>query len=377
MMYPRDITTNLDRWISKKEILILFGARQVGKTTLLKEILKTKQNAILLNCEIPAIADIIESRDLSQIKSLFEDNDIIALDEAQKIRNIGSILKLIFDELPQYKIIATGSSSFELANKITEPLTGRNIKFRLYPLSINELKQAKNWLWIMENMNNLIIYGTYPGIIDMGGTDRQLKLSELASDYLYQDVLMHENIRNPALLRKLLKALALQSGSQVSSNELSGLLGISRITVERYIDLLEKTFVIFSLSPFSSNLRNEIKKSRKIYFYDTGIRNALIGDFRSLENRVDAGALWENFCISQRIMFNSTANPNTKAYFWRTYDGAEIDLVEEYNGNLKAFEFKLNPRSRAKIPQSFTNKYNPLTTKIISPSNLFEVLDEF
>jgi predicted AAA+ superfamily ATPase len=376
-MYPRDITTNLDRWISKKEILILFGARQVGKTTLLKEILKTKQNAILLNCEIPAIADIIESRDLSQIKSLFEDNDIIALDEAQKIRNIGSILKLIFDELPQYKIIATGSSSFELANKITEPLTGRNIKFRLYPLSINELKQAKNWLWIMENLNNLIIYGTYPGIIDMGGTDRQLKLSELASDYLYQDVLMHENIRNPALLRKLLKALALQSGSQVSSNELSGLLGISRITVERYIDLLEKTFVIFSLSPFSSNLRNEIKKSRKIYFYDTGIRNALIGDFRSLENRVDAGALWENFCISQRIMFNSTANPNTKAYFWRTYDGAEIDLVEEYNGNLKAFEFKLNPRSRAKIPQSFTNKYNPLTTKIISPSNLFEVLDEF
>ncbi|MFC2080768.1 ATP-binding protein [Bacteroidota bacterium] len=374
-MYPREIALPLNHWLGKNEIIILYGARQVGKTTLLREILKEKRNAIILNCELPTVADILESKDLSQIKALFEDNSIIALDEAQKITNIGSILKLVYDELPQYKLIATGSSSFELASRISEPLTGRNIKFRLYPLSLNEVKQRWNWLWINENFNNLIIYGTYPGIMDLSVSDKQSKLSELASDYLFKDVLMYENIKNPALIRKLLKALALQTGSQVSYNELSGLLGVSRATIEKYTDLLEKNFVIYSLPSYSSNLRNEIKKSRKFFFYDTGIRNALIGDFKPLENRVDAGALWENFCISQRIIFNSVAKSSANTYFWRTYDGAEIDLVEEYNGSLSAFEFKMKLKGKGRIPESFVTKYEPVKTKIISPSNLFELLD--
>jgi predicted AAA+ superfamily ATPase len=277
--------------------------------------------------------------------------------------------------MPQYKIIATGSSSFDLANKVSEPLTGRNIKFRLYPLSLNEIKQKHSWFWIKENLNNLIVYGTYPGIIDLSVPDKQAKLYELASDYLFKDILMHENIKNPALIRKLLKALALQTGSQVSFNELSGLLGVSRATVEKYTDLLEKNFVIYSLPAYSHNLRNEIKKSRKFFFYDTGIRNALIGDFKPLANRVDAGGLWENFCISQKIILNNVKKSNANYYFWRTYDGAEIDLIEEYNGDLSVFEFKMKHKGRNRFPDSFMTKYKPKNIKIISPSNLFELPD--
>ncbi len=374
-MYPRDINESINYWLKKREILILYGARQVGKTTLIHEILNKKQNAIIFNCELPIVSDVLESKDLSQIRAIFGDKKIIALDEAQKISEIGSILKLIYDELPQYKLIATGSSSFELANRVCEPLTGRNIKFRLYTLSLNEIKQKKGWLWVKENLNDLIVYGTYPGIIDLNVADKQLKLSEITSDYLYKDVLMHENIKNPSIIRKLLKALALQTGSQVSFNELSGLLGIARATVEKYIDLLEKNFVIFSLSSFSRNLRNEIKKSRKYYFYDTGVRNALIGDFKSLNNRIDAGVLWESFCINERIKFNSTARPITNTYFWRTYDGAEIDLIEEYNGDLYVFEFKMKKKHKFKIPESFVKKYNPKDSKIVSPENLHELVE--
>lgn len=374
-MYPRDIVQSLNESIAKNEILIIYGARQVGKTTLLKEILNNRKDAIILNCELPVVADILRSKDLSQVKALFEDHRIIALDEAQKITDIGSILKLIYDELPGYKMIATGSSSFELANRIIEPLTGRNIKFRLYPLSLNEIRQQRSWLWIRENLNGLILYGTYPETIDLDDPDKKIKLYELASDYLYQDVLRHEDIRNPELIRKLLKALALQTGSQVSFHELSGLLGVASATVERYIDLLEKSFVIFNLPSYSSNLRNEIKKSKKYYYYDTGIRNALIGDFRPLENRVDAGALWENFCISQRLIHNSISKPYSRLFFWRTYDGAEIDLVEEHNGHLSAFEFKLKSKGKERIPNSFVNQYNPLITKIIDPSNSFEIME--
>lgn len=373
MMYPRDIIKSVNYWLNKKEIIILYGARQVGKTTLLKEMLKGRDNAIILNCELPTVADILESKDLSQIKALFEDNKIVALDEAQKISGIGSILKLIYDELPQYKLIATGSSSFDLANRLSEPLTGRNIKLRLYPLSLNEIKQGNNWFWIKENLNNLLVYGTYPGIIDLSVHDKQVKLFELVSDYLFKDILMHENIKSPALIRRLLKALALQTGSQVSFNELSGLLGISRATVEKYTDLLEKNFVIYSLPAYSHNLRNEIKKSRKFFFYDTGIRNALIGDFKPLASRVDAGALWENFCISQRIILNNVTKRNTNTYFWRTYDGAEIDMVEEYNGSLSVFEFKMKLKGKGRFPDSFMTKYKPVNKKIISPTNLYEL----
>lgn len=371
-MYPRDLNLVLEQWLDKKEILILYGARQVGKTTLLKEMLKNRQNAIMLNCELPIVSDILESKDLARIRAIFEEKKIIVLDEAQKISEIGNVLKLIYDELPKYKIIATGSSSFDLANKIIEPLTGRNIKFKLYPLSVNEIKQKNTWLWVMENLNSLLVFGSYPGIIDLNISDKKIKLPELASDYLFKDILIHENIKNPALIRKLLKALALQIGSQVSTNELSNMLGVTRQTIEKYIYLLEKCFVIFSLPSFSSNLRNEMKKSRKFYFYDNGIRNAIINDFSLLQNRTDIGALWENYCISERIKINK---PNTNVYFWRTYDGAEIDMIEEHNGKLTAFEFKWKKKRKTKIPESFSEKYGLNDLIIVAPTNLQDLLN--
>ena len=374
-MYPRSLTKNIQSWLEKREILILYGARQVGKTTLLKMLFKYVENSQILNCEIPAVSDTLESKNLYAIKTLFGNKRIIGLDEAQKITNIGSILKLMYDEMPEYKIIATGSSSFDLANRIIEPLTGRNIKFRLYPLSLKEIEEKNNWLWILNNLNNLLVYGTYPGIIDLDVQDKQVKLSELSGDYLYKDILVYEQVKNPTIIRKLLKALALQVGSQVSVNELSNLLGITRQTVKKYLDLLEKSFVIFPLESFSSNLRNEIKKSWKYYFYDNGIMNALSGNFTPVENRLDTGTLWENFCISERIKINSYSKRLINTYFWRTYDGAEIDLVEEKDGKLNALEFKWKQKRKITIPSSFSEKYGVKEMKVITPETLYELIN--
>jgi len=225
---------------------------------LLKTIFKDTAGALILNCEIPTIANILESKNLDSIKTLFSGNTIIALGEAQKINEIGSILKLIYDELKQYKIIATGSSSFDLANQIGGPLTGRNVKFIMYPLSLSEIDDTKGWYWIINNLNNLLVFGSYPGIIDLDSGDKKKMLNELSSDYLYKDILIYERVKNPSVIRKLLTSLALQVGSQVSVNELSNLLKIPRISIEVYLDLLEKTFVIFNLGSYSTNLRNEI-----------------------------------------------------------------------------------------------------------------------
>jgi predicted AAA+ superfamily ATPase len=373
-MYPRILLKNIQNWLDKREILILYGARQVGKTTLLKSLLKNSDISLILNCEHPVVANVLESKDISAIKALFGRSRIIGLDEAQKIVDIGSILKIIYDEMPEYKIIATGSSSFDLANKIAEPLTGRNIKFRLFPLSLKETEEKNNWLWNLSNLNRFLVFGTYPGIIDLEEKYQQVKLTELSGDYLFRDILVYEQVKNPAVIRKLLRALALQVGSQVSVNELSNLLGITRQTVEKYIDLLEKSFVIFSLPSFTNNIRNEIKKSRKYYFYDNGIMNALTGNFNPVMNRQDVGILWENFCMSERIRLNSYLNMNVNSYFWRTYDGAEIDLIEEIGGKFYAFEFKWKQKSELKIPASFSQRYNPEQFSVITPANLHDLV---
>ena len=374
-MYVRELKVPLGKWLNRKEVIILYGARQVGKTTLLHQLFDRNTEAVIFNCELPVVSDVLQSKEIARIKALFENKKIIALDEAQTIVNIGSVLKLIYDELPQYKIIATGSSSFDLANKIVEPLTGRNVKFRLFPLSITELKEKNGWLWVLNYLNSLLVYGSYPGIIDFDDADKKTKLSELTADYLFRDILVYERVKNPLIIRKLLKAIALQLGSQVSTNELSNLLGISRQLVEKYIDLLEKSFVIFSLPSYSTNLRNEIKKSKKYYFYDLGIRNALIGDFTPVENRSDKGALWENFCISERLKILAINKPNASIYFWRTYDGAEIDLVEENDKNLEVFEFKWKIKRKPGLPESFARKYNVGSLKVISPNNLHELIN--
>jgi len=370
-MYNRELLTILKRHIGKREIIILYGARQVGKTTLLQQMAALIPDSKIFNCELSFVADTLESKDLSRIQALFENNKIIMLDEAQKIMDIGSALKLIYDELHKYQIIATGSSSFELANKVVEPLTGRNLKFKMFPLSLSEIKEKKDWLWLNQNINDLLVYGSYPGIIDLTVSEKIQKLYELSSDYLFQDILAYDNIKNPSILKKLLKALALQIGSQVSVNELSNMLGIGRVTVEKYLDLLEKSFVIISVSSLSTNLRNEIKKSKKYYFQDLGIRNAIINNFTHIDSRSDNGVLWENFCMVERIKWLNINHPYTNIYFWRTYNGAEIDLVEESDNHFKAFEFKWNKKNRKqKVPESFAKAYNVNELKVINPNNL-------
>ncbi|MCK4664729.1 MAG: ATP-binding protein [Bacteroidales bacterium] len=374
-MYKREIESEIVISLNNKEIIIIYGARQVGKTTLIYKLLADNKNAIILNCERPHVKDILESRNLTQIKMLFNNKKIVALDEAQKIADIGLVLKLIYD-LPEFtqKIIATGSGSFELANKIVEPLTGRNIKYKLYPLSIREIVEKKSWLWCVENLEELLLFGSYPGIIDRKINEKPILLQNLSSDYLFKDVLSMDNIRNPSFLRKLLKALAYQLGSQVSYNELAKTLGTSMKTVEKYIDLLEKSFVIFGLSSFNRNLRNELKKSKKYYFFDIGIRNALINNFSPINTRLDKGAIWENFCVCERLKYNEKYFPLTNIYFWRTYDGAEIDMVEEIDGKIKAFEFKFTEKRKSRFPDSFMKTYYPVQHMIVNILNFNEFI---
>ncbi len=370
-MFIRDLSKIVENELQEKEVLIIYGARQVGKTTLVKTVLKEK-NGILLNCEKPEVMEILSERNVARIKRLFGDSKIIALDEAQKVPAIGEVLKLIYDEENfNCKLIATGSSSFELSGKITEPLTGRNRKLKLLPVSLNEIRNKDGWLWIEENIDDLLIYGQYPAVLMAPENRKEILLEELTADYLYQDILILERFKNPLLLNKLLKAIAFQVGSQVSINELSGLLGIAAQTVEKYLDLLEKSFVIYQLGTYSSNLRNELKKSRKYYFYDLGIRNAVINNFAPLDLRQDVGQLWENFCINERMKFHNANQKKVNYYFWRTYDGAEIDLIEESGRKLSLFEFKWRIKSKVKIPASFTAKYGEDRLSVVSKESMY------
>ena len=374
-MYERTIRDLFDKWLYSREILILYGARQVGKTTLLKQMFLNRKDAVILNCELPEIFDVLQSRDKARLQFLFGNHKIVALDEAQAVPEIGRTLKIIYDELPQYKIVVTGSSSFELSSFITEALTGRNIKFRMFPLTLTEISQKYSGHQLSEKLKDILVFGNYPGLIDLGYDTKITKLNELTSDYLFKDVLIHESIKNPGILRKLLKALAFQIGSQVSTNELAGMLGIARQTIEKYIDMLEKSFIIFRLGSYSGNLRNEIKKSTKIFFYDNGIRNGIINDLSPVENRQDTGALWENFCVSEIVKQKLTSGINSEFYFWRTYDGAEIDLVEIKDGIINAHEFKWKQKRKPKIPASFNEKYKPASYRVINYQNFYELLN--
>lgn len=370
-IYTRTIVKLIEKWLDAPEIIILIGARQVGKSTLMQILLQNGLNINILNCENPIVADILQSRNTNEIRSLFgEENTVVALDEAQDIPNIGKILKLIYDDKKvKHKIIATGSSSFDLSTKVGEPLTGRNLKFNLYPLSIDEIMRGKQWLEMLELIPSLLIYGAYPGIIDLPVDEKTKKLLTLSSDYLFKDIYKFEQVRNPEILRKLVKALALQIGNLVSVNELANLCSTSTITIERYLDLLEKSFVIFKVGTFSKNLRNELKKSRKYYFYDLGIRNAVLNNFVRLEQRTDIGALWENFCIVEYMKTLEYAGQSSNLYFWRTYDGAEIDLIEEREGKLYTFEFKWNEKKNASLPKSFSDKYTVEEFTVINRRN--------
>lgn len=371
-MYQRDILKEINQQLKRPEIILIFGARQTGKSTLLDLLARERGNLKILDCEQPVVYDALHEINIPKIKALFDEKEIAALDEAQTVPKIGKILKLLYDDKKnKTRLIATGSSSFELSNKTGEPLTGRNISFKLFPLSIHEISAQKGWQHFLENLDEFLLYGSYPGVVDLSTKEKRGKLLSLSNDYLFKDIFKFEQLRNPDILRKLLKAIALQVGNMVSYQELATLTGVSRQTVVRYLDLLEKSFIIFRLGSFSGNLRNELRKRQKYFFYDTGIRNAIINNFTGMTDRSDAGAIWKNFCVSEVIKADSNNRLFSNFYFWRTYDGAEIDLVKERNGKITAWEFKWNPGRKSKIPTTFAEKYNVTDYKVINPGNLY------
>ena len=314
-MISRKLYQNIQSRLDDPKAIILHGPRQVGKTTLLQQ-LSTEIEADILwwNGDEPDIRSDLENATSTWLKEQIGKRKFLIIDEAQRIENIGLVIKLIVDQIPGVKVIASGSSSFDLSNKINEPLTGRKWEFLLYPVSVQEMIEHHGERQEGRLLRNRLVYGSYPEIINHPGEEREY-LKELAGSYLYKDILTWENIQKPAKLEKLLQALAFQVGSQVSVNELSQTIGLDNHTVERYIDVLEKAYIIFRLQPFSRNLRNEIKKSQKIYFYDNGIRNAVINQFSSFELRQDKGQLWENFLICERRKMTHYHGKNVNRYF--------------------------------------------------------------
>lgn len=369
----RTIQSRLEDKFFKGKVIILYGPRQVGKTTLVKEIQKKNlSDSIYFNCDEPDIREKLENKTSTFLKELIGDKKIIIIDEAQRIKNVGITLKLIIDNFKDVQVIATGSSSFDLANKTTESLTGRKYEFYLYPFSIEELNPEKNKIEIDRTIENRMIYGLYPEVI-IKSAEAEENIKLIAKSYLYKDILQYQNIKNPNILEKLLQSLALQVGNEVSYNELSNFLDIDKKTVANYIEILKKAFVIFELKPFSRNLRNELRKLRKIYFFDNGVRNALINNFNSLDRRNDAGQLWENFIISERVKINSNHGNDYNMYFWRTHDKKEIDYLEEKNGKLYGYKIKLGS-GRLSGVKLFLDTYPDSELKVIKKDNYNELI---
>ena len=363
MAIIRKIQKKIEEKMFNGKIIVIYGARQVGKTTLIQEIQKKYfKDSAYFNCDEPDIRMALTDKTSTELKLFFGNKKLILLDEAQRVKNIGLTLKLIIDNFPEIQIITTGSSSFDLSNQIIEPLTGRKYEFYLYPFSLEELRQIYSDLEINRILEKRIIFGMYPEIVNTN--DKEI-LKNITRSYLYKDVLQYQDIRNPEILEKLLQALALQIGNEVSYNELADTIGINKNTVANYIQILEKAFIIFRLKPYSKNLRNELKKLRKIYFYDTGIRNALINNLNPLDLRQDVGSLWENFIISERIKFNNNNNKDVQMYFWRTLQQQEIDYIEEYNGKLSGFELKWK-KDKFKKNQTFLNAYKDSSIELIN-----------
>ena len=333
-----------------------------------------RKDVMWLNGDEPDIVEILGNMTSPRLKAMIGNNTIIVIDEAQRIPDIGLRLKLITDQIPDVQVIATGSSSFDLSNKLNEPLTGRKREFKMYPLTFNEMVSSTNLLEETRMLPHRMVYGYYPEVVCNPGEEKII-LKELADSYLYKDILSMDGILKPEKLVKLLKALAYQIGSQVSYNEVGMLVGLDSKTVEKYITILEKSYIIFRLTSLARNIRNELKSSRKIFFWDLGIRNAVIGNLTQIENRQDAGALWENFVIAERMKMLAYNGSFAQTYFWRTKQQQEIDYLEEEDGKIKAFEFKWNPnKAAAKCPDSFLKAYQNPEFKVITPRNVDEFL---
>ena len=370
-MIQRLIENNIKNDFNKGKIIVVLGARQVGKTTLFNSIIDDQGSVLKLNCDDYDDRLDLENKTSTELKNIIANHKVVIIDEAQRVENIGLTLKIIADLKLDAQVLVTGSSSLELSSKINEPVTGRIFEYKLFPLSLSEMARHTSEREENRLLEQRMIYGLYPEIVTNPSDNKRL-LTSLANNYLYRDLLSYQGIKKHDVLHKLVRALAFQIGSEVSYNELSNLLGIDKETVESYINLLEKCFVVFRLSSFSRNMRNEIKKGKKIYFYDNGIRNALISNFAPLEMRQDAGALWENFMISERIKRNAYCNDYSQLFFWRTKQQQEIDLIEEKDGRLFAYEFKWNSKKKSKLPTSFENNYSDIEFKVINKDNYWE-----
>jgi predicted AAA+ superfamily ATPase len=371
-MIPRIIGSSIQNDLFKGKAIIVTGPRQVGKTTLL-EILKAtnKVKTLWLNCDEPDVRLLLEDVTSTRWREIVGDNQLVFIDEAQRVKNIGLTLKLLVDNLKNVQLIATGSSALELANQINEPLTGRKWEYRLYPLSTMEMIRYTSKLEEGRLLEQRLIYGYYPDIINHPA-QAQTSLLEISNNYLYKDLLSLEAIRKPALLEKIVTALALQIGNEVSFSELSQLIGADHKTIEHYVQLLEQCYIIFQLSTFSRNLRNEIKKGRKIYFYDNGIRNAIIKNFNPIGLRQDTGVLWENYLISERRKYNTYTKQFVNSYFWRTHAQQKIDYIEESGGVISAMEFKWNEKAKLKFPDAFAKAYPNAVFSSINKTNYID-----
>jgi len=375
-MIFRTLQNEIESRLFKGKTILLFGPRQTGKSTLIHAILSSENKSFLyLNGDEADVRDILSETTSTKLRNLVGPHTLVFINEAQRIPGIGLTLKLFTDQMPEIQVIATGSSSFDLSNKVNEPLTGRKYAFHLYPMSFAEMVQHHGLLAEKRLLEQRLIYGSYPEIVTHPGAEIE-RLKLLAGSYLYQDILMLEQVKKPVLLEKLLKALALQIGSEVNYHELAQMVGADNKTVEKYIDLLEKSFVIFRLPALNRNVRNEIKKGKKIYFYDCGIRNAIINNFSLASQRTDIGALWENYVIAERRKYLAYKNMNVDAYFWRTSQQQEIDLIEESGDTIQAFEIKWNPHSKAKFPLTFRTNYPQASTHVVNPGNLEEFVGE-
>ena len=373
-MIKRFVEKEIRDLFSLKIAIIIYGARQVGKTTLANSLLAGyKDKTVIFNGDEPDVRILLENVNSIKLKNLIGSHSFVVIDEAQKIADIGTIVKLIYDNIPDVQLIVTGSSSFDMANYTKESMTGRKLEFILYPLSFSELVEKHGLLHEKRMLDNRLIFGSYPEIVTHGNHAKRL-LKTLASSYLYKDILTLENVKKPVLIEKLTKALALQVGSEVSYNELAGLLNADKSTIEKYINILEKAFIIFKLGSYSKNVRNELKKSRKIYFWDNGIRNAIIGNFSGIDQRTDSGALWENYLVSERLKLNTYLDKERASFFWRTTQQQEIDYVEAEDDKIYAYEFKLSPHKKSKIPLTFKKAYKPIFESTINPDNYEDFL---
>lgn len=373
-MIVRLLQHEIQKKLFKGKAILLFGPRQSGKSTLIESLLKqVGQEWLYLNGDEADVREILTNTTSAKLKLLAGRNKIVFIDEAQRVNNIGLTLKLFTDQLKDIQVIATGSSAFELSSQVNEPLTGRKYEFMLYPLCFEEMVGHHGLLEEKRLLEHRMIYGYYPEIVTNQGQETAL-LKLIANSYLYKDLLNLEQIKKPVLLEKLVKALALQVGSEVSYNELAKTVGADKETIEKYIDLLEKAFVLFRLPALSRNVRNEIKKGKKVYFYDCGIRNAIINNFNPINSRTDAGALFENYFISERLKYLRYHGMDTTQYFWRTTQQQEIDLIEEERGKMRAYEVKLNDTSRIRFPKTFIDNYINAVFFKVSQSNVEEFL---